>query len=131
MKEFIKLEDPRKHYNGLHNAELEPKDIVTGGGVTVLGKGDLSLQSVDVSGQYSGAFGIVMQVQKKQKSTENLACKYIVSTLFACLFCLPICVFSSCRDRLQSHHSIATAASGSAGVTGSAGWLTGWSDWLE
>ena len=40
VEEFIKLEDPRKYYNGLHNAKLDPKDISTGGGVTVLGKGD-------------------------------------------------------------------------------------------
>ena len=43
-----------------------------------------------MSGQYSGAFGIVLQVQKK-RTNQTLACKYIVSTLFACLFvCLSV-----------------------------------------
>ena len=43
-----------------------------------------------MSGQYSGAFGIVLQVKQKQ-TNQPLACKYIVSTLSASLFvCLSV-----------------------------------------
>ena len=93
MKEFIKLEDPRKYYNGLHDAKLEPKDISTGGGVTVLGKGDLSLQSV---GEWSVFRGFrdrdasTEKADKYRKFGMQIHCEYSV-----CLFVLSayLCLF--------------------------------------